>query len=541
MKINRVLLTYIMTLIVALLLVVPAVFDQSSNLKLSHIPVHNLNQNWFYENANGLNRVTLPAKLAVKENEASSISIVLGTEFNDTQFLCVRSSLQTIRLYLDQQLIYENKFESTFKNTPAISEWNLIKIPENSGGKQLELEAVSPFLTMSGKFNPITYGTRGDLILNLIDLHLPSLLLTFVIFLSGLFMFLIPLTLKQYKKWETTYLGLFAMSISLWFFSESKMTQLFTSSPLFIGGSAYMLLSLFPVPLILYIKESVILHTKKYYSCFAGLLLINSFLVILLQLLGIMPFFDSLLLTHVLIASASLMAIITFFYEIKRHHNKKATRFMRAISLLILFAGLEMVNFYLGNFMRTSVYTKIGLILFIMVQSMDSIAQMIEMIKKSYVAEMYEKLAFEDQLTGGANRMAFEKALEHIFSEPDVHRGTRLVILDLNQLKKINDTWGHTSGDEAIRTSFECIEHAFGDIGSCYRLGGDEFAVLLSNGDVERYQQKIDLMHQYLKTASIQLPFSLGLAVGSVCYEPETDTNAKLFMHRADMKMYEDK
>ena len=85
------------------------------------------------------------------------------------------------------------------------------------------------------------------------------------------------------------------------------------------------------------------------------------------------------------------MTIGTLFYEIKKYRNKAASHFVKAASLLFLFAGIEMLNFYLNNFTYTSVYTKIGLLLFIYMQAMDSISQMIAFVKKSYVAELYEK------------------------------------------------------------------------------------------------------------------------------------------------------
>ena len=90
---------------------------------------------------------------------------------------------------------------------------------------------------------------------------MPSLVLILLIFSAGLVMFLMPLLLRDYKKIETIYLGLFAMTIALWFFSESKMSQFFTGSPIFLGSSAYLLIALFPLPLLLYINDS---HCKTH-------------------------------------------------------------------------------------------------------------------------------------------------------------------------------------------------------------------------------------------------------------------------------------
>lgn len=530
--------TYIVTFTFILFFALLTLVHPNPNLKIAGTPINDLNQDWFYESDEGLQPITLPVDIHTDVSQSVRIKTTLNETFDHVQWLRLRSSLQNMSLYLDGQLIYSIKLPD---REPAFSAWHFVALPANASGKTLEIETVSEFSAMSGKFNPIAYGTRGDLILDLISLHAPSLILILLIFTAGLIMFLMPLLLKDYKKKETVYLGLFAITIALWFFAESKMVQFFTGSTLFLGSTAYLLIALFPLPLLLYVSEAVVKHTKKYYQILAILFACNLGLIAGLQYSGLVPFFISLRLTHLLIATAILMAVVTLFYEINRYHNKAAIHFVKAAALLFVFAGIEMLNFYLNNFTFTSDYTKIGLLLFIFIQSMDSISQMITFVKKSYVAEMYEQLAFVDQLTGGGNRMAFERQIEQLFIQPDQHMGTRLIIFDLNQLKSINDTWGHTSGDEAIQICFACIENAFSDTGKCYRIGGDEFAALLPDGTQTLFENHLERLNQFLKTASIQLPYDLGVAVGSVCFDPYLDDNIKVFMHRADMKMYENK
>lgn len=538
MKVKFALGTYLIAGAIILLFFIPAFFNPSHNLMIQGAPVYDLNQNWHYSSAEGLLPIELPVDLPVRPKETVRISTTLNDAFNKAQCLRIRSSLQSMTVYLDGSLIYQTK---TSDMLPAYSAWHFISLPENLEGHQLEIETTSDFSAMSGKFNAISYGARGDLILNLIALHTPSLVLILLIFAAGIVMFLMPLLLRDYKKRETIFLGLFAMSIALWFFSESKMVQFFTGSALYLGSSAYLLITLFPLPLLLYVNETIVKHTNSFYKLFAFLFALNFIGVAALQFTGIAPFFTSLRLTHLLIAGAIIMATITLFYEIRQFRNKAALHFVKAASVLFLFAGIEMLNFYLNNFTYTSVYTQIGLLLFIYIQSMDSISQMITFVKKSYMAELYEKLAFIDQLTSGGNRMAFERQVEHLLAEPEQSQGTRLIVFDLNQLKSINDTWGHTSGDEAIQLCFQCIHSTFSDIGDCFRIGGDEFAAIVSNGTETLFEKRLTQLYQNLKTASMQLPYTLGVAVGSVCYEPDLDMNIKAWMHRADMKMYENK
>jgi GGDEF domain-containing protein len=55
-----------------------------------------------------------------------------------------------------------------------------------------------------------------------------------------------------------------------------------------------------------------------------------------------------------------------------------------------------------------------------------------------------------------------------------------LIFLDIDTLKKINDTFGHVAGDETIVAVSKCIKNAFGDVAECFRMGGDEFLVAMT-------------------------------------------------------------
>ncbi len=55
-------------------------------------------------------------------------------------------------------------------------------------------------------------------------------------------------------------------------------------------------------------------------------------------------------------------------------------------------------------------------------------------------------------------------------------RTTGVVLFDLDNLKVINDNFGHEKGDEALKLCYQCISQAFQNVKNCFRIGGDEFA-----------------------------------------------------------------
>ena len=112
-----------------------------------------------------------------------------------------------------------------------------------------------------------------------------------------------------------------------------------------------------------------------------------------------------------------------------------------------------------------------------------------------------------------------------------------LIVLDLDDFKHINDTYGHLAGDRCLREIAQCLKKAYSRYGNCYRIGGDEFCVLLWNPEKEVFcREKFywNLTKQRVKT-SILPNVSYGSALLDA-YESIRDTKA-----RADQKMYQNK
>ena len=101
--------------------------------------------------------------------------------------------------------------------------------------------------------------------------------------------------------------------------------------------------------------------------------------------------------------------------------------------------------------------------------------------EESAKSAVYQELAYKDILTGLGNRTAYEEKLETLDDIILLNQNTAVIMLDIDKLKIVNDTWGHRGGDSLIRDAAECIWNAYGDIGDCYRVGGDEFIVILKN------------------------------------------------------------
>lgn len=95
-----------------------------------------------------------------------------------------------------------------------------------------------------------------------------------------------------------------------------------------------------------------------------------------------------------------------------------------------------------------------------------------------------------DSLTGLYSRAAFEKATKHIYKS----KAVSVIALDINDFKKVNDTYGHDYGDTVIRTVAAIIRKSFTNNYNCYRFGGDEFIIISKETDQEMIEYQLRTM-----------------------------------------------
>ena len=150
-------------------------------------------------------------------------------------------------------------------------------------------------------------------------------------------------------------------------------------------------------------------------------------------------------------------------------------------------------------------------------------------------------LATTDALTGVANRRSLLGRAEHEFRRARRYgRPMALLLLDLDHFKKVNDTWGHFAGDEALKALCEvCLESLRGS-DMLGRLGGEEFAVLLAEtgiqdacGTAERIRHVVEQLEVDWRGRAIRMTVSIGVAT----IEP-TDPDIYSLMRRADLALY---
>jgi len=155
--------------------------------------------------------------------------------------------------------------------------------------------------------------------------------------------------------------------------------------------------------------------------------------------------------------------------------------------------------------------------------------------------ESLEVLANRDPLTGVANRAAFNVSLERgIDNASTQNEQLALLILDLDRFKTINDTFGHSAGDELLLEASHRLREAVGERGFIARLGGDEFAVVIGGATAaaEARQLATRILDHGREPFIIRgRPVVSGVSIGFAIWPEHAESATDLFVS-ADMALY---
>ena len=181
---------------------------------------------------------------------------------------------------------------------------------------------------------------------------------------------------------------------------------------------------------------------------------------------------------------------------------------------------------------------------FTLVSIFISLFSNITRIKQYFLTLTVEVERDTDALTGVKNINAYDRAVEEIKAKIRNHENFRfaIAIFDINDLKGMNDSYGHSAGDKLIIRSSKLICDAFKH-SPVYRIGGDEFVVILSGEDYSNRERIIRTLHEALDKERIseKPEEATSIAFGVSIYNSLKDFDYVTIFSRADAEMYDNK
>jgi diguanylate cyclase (GGDEF)-like protein len=166
---------------------------------------------------------------------------------------------------------------------------------------------------------------------------------------------------------------------------------------------------------------------------------------------------------------------------------------------------------------------------------------MADITNQKRVEEALRHLSLVDELTGVYNRRGFMTLAEsHLTLARRRKRDLLLVFADLDHLKSINDTYGHSAGDQVLADAASVLRRTYRSADIIARIGGDEFTAFPleagpDSGDIllDRLQAQVE---QHNRVA--QRPYNLSMSVGIGRFDPVKCQTVQQLLEEADAELY---
>ena len=485
------------------------------------------------------------------ESEIKTERIVLPGAFKNQRAILFRTTHTCVEILLDGKEIYQygrEKDAPAFMKSPG-SCWHIVDIPENSNGKTLEVQILPTYPGYYGNELVVSYGTRGECVLRILKDSFGTLLISCGILFSGLISLMLFLSCKRKKKRVRSdarneillNLGIFSLLIAIWSLDQCGFMQFLVPD----GRTLYYIdlfsLLLFPIPFTFLLYDICRSKYSKGVMHLSILFMVNMVVEIILQCAGVIDIFKLLPVTHTLMMITIVYTFAIIHYEAVELKNEAAREFKYPVYIIMIFGAMELIMYYIRDFKKTSIFLPLGTLVFIVVLIWIQVSRFYDQYVRKQKLVYLQRMANMDMLTEAMNRNAYENMSKYLDEQEIELKTTGVVLLDLDDLKIINDTYGHEKGDEALKLCYQCIRQAFKNEKNCFRIGGDEFAYVYHSEEKDQIPNSICILDRILKEKSSDFVYPLSISAGYAYYTPDTDIDFKDIVRRSDTMLYRQK
>ncbi len=468
--------------------------------------------------------------------------------------ICFRTKNIIFSVFIDDQCIY-NSFVSdgTLGSKAVGTSWHYIDLNSSYSGKKMEFRIKTIYDSAKAKIDTVYMGTGKDFLIHTLYNKMFAIVTCLLLLFVGIFLIIVdfPVNVTREKNHELLYLGLFSMAIALWCLMSTYAIQIFTGDAKTVHMFACCLLMLIPIPAVMYLYEAYGGRIKYVVRVIFPLSVLEFIINIALQISGKADLQLTLKYTHFILVISAIALFPTVFYNTIKA-NRKGTgiifKVLRGLGLgsIAIAAFIDIIRFYTGYTDDPAKYVRVGLLLFIICYGSACLESTIDTIRLGARAELVSQLAYSDGLTNLGNRTAFKEMLAELDNKKkDEPIEVGIIMFDVNNLKIVNDTLGHQTGDEMLMASANLIKSSFYEEGRCFRIGGDEFIVILQHGNVERRcEEGISRLNTEINeyNQNKENAYTISIASGYSVYTSEFgDIPLNDIYKQADANMYTNK
>ena len=444
--------------------------------------------------------------------------------------LCFYLVHQYADVYFADELMYSLRPDETNRIAHGVSSnWVAVPIYSEDAGKEVRV-IVTPVYQSAVK-REITFqiGSHYAVFTAQLRNDLPQLIIGVLCILIGLFIMTVHVTLiavKKTKIWDIFFLGLLSVIIGIWRLTDTRMSPfLFPHHTLELGYLSIGMLFLCQTPMLLFIWQRYSL--RKGAPFFAASLVTSAIAlgVLCCQVFGFAEFKQTLFLSHIGIGLAVLTILGTVAFD-RSTEKEPAPGSFGWVILLILGVLTDIILFYVSGNSSKMFFTVTAFLIYLVILFTTNL---LAISRKSYT----------DMQTGLLNKTRWDDLMKR---RENYDSPVGVMLLDLNRLKFINDTFGHETGDKLILDFAELLRRALPVQQPIFRWGGDEFTLFVTDATDEKMQRYLTAIGEAVEAynadgADPALSFAAGYAISS----EQPGLTKKDLLKLADERMYRNK
>ena len=501
-----------------------------------------LDTGWYYYDADGGTHEIkeLPAKIPTKTKKARIYRQFSAKDFLDcSSYICLYSHHQNICLRLNGEVLYNYSLKNPLpwlKSYRAF--YHFVKIPDGAEGI-LSYETETLISKKGGEFREILIGEQFQILKTLLYERCYKLIMGIVMALLGLFISGTgALFFRQQKKdFSALTFGALAFLIGLWQIEESRMMQFFVGQEAIHFSIEYLVQPIILLVAFLFIHSITPTSWSRGKELIIVIDLQAIMLITVLQLLGITHYSRTLFIVRALY----LLDCVYIVYIVNKRIDGLSSAVKKVFTIAMLFSSVLFVLVIVGVVGKQYIdmVLTVGMVIVFISLAFIVYSRMMAIFESVKKAETYREMAYKDVNTNVYSRTAYFSFIDSFLPEEPAKQYC-LILFDMNNLKLLNDTYGHRNGDKVISAFGNALKKSYGQMGNIYRIGGDEF-VFLGKGLEESDSARLTEQFNYLVKNQTETVMRFTAAMGQTFFTPLKPQDFYAAQDIADTKMYENK
>ncbi len=381
-------IAFVLVFIVALFVFSIAVFKQvdPGEAYIGSFDSNLLDDGWtiIYPDGHVEENVSIPLDIDIEAGSVLAIEHTLPDDVGDGMRLGLRSSREEMTVYIADEQRSEYKVEDFIvKRKSVVSAFILVDLKDADAGQTLRIEMSSPSDPVI-RINDINYAYGNNVWFSYIGHNINLVFIAILMICIGMFAIVVFLFIRK-KVAEAKSVFYHAQTIiiaGLWMLSESELRQVIFHSPSLSNVFSFMLIEIIAAFGSMYCNEVQKHHYARIYTLLQSVILLQVLANIVLNVTGVVDFYDTLILSHAWSALTIIVVAGTLIADGITGRIRRYGFTAIGMVLLVIFSMLEIVNFYFINIVSMGFLLGIGLLMLLAFTTVQVVIDLIRSAEK---------------------------------------------------------------------------------------------------------------------------------------------------------------